>query len=84
MDFQDLLVAHTQSDRSTAIETFRIDHDLSSRKEPAHGQRLHPSLAVPLLHAVDVDQVVSRNVAERRPRLDVIGVVSEPAARDRS
>jgi hypothetical protein len=81
MDLQDLLVPHAgrgdpraEADGSTTIQASGFDHNLFPREEPAHGQRLHPSLPVPLLYAVDANEVMGWNVAERRPRLDEIRV----------
>jgi hypothetical protein len=47
--FQNLLIAHADKDRLAAIQTTRVNADLSAREEPAHGQYFQASLAVPLL-----------------------------------
>ena len=37
IDFQDFLVPHTDEDGLPTIQATRLDTDLSSREEPAHG-----------------------------------------------
>ena len=83
-DFEQLVVSHANPDLFAAIEAARNDGDLSSWEQPAHGQRLHASLAVPARHAVDLDLMVGGHVAERRPRFDEVGISGEPIPGDRS
>ncbi len=47
IDFQDMLVPHTDTDGLPRIQATGVNTDLSTRKEPAHGQRFDSSLAVP-------------------------------------
>ena len=37
IDFQDFLVPHTDEDGLPTIQATRVDTDLSTREEPAHG-----------------------------------------------
>ncbi len=53
MDFQDLLVPHTDEDGLPTIQATGVDTDLSTRIKPAYGRRFESSLAVPLLLTVN-------------------------------
>jgi hypothetical protein len=49
------------------IQATGFQLDFTTREQPAHGQRLQPSLAIPLLYAVYRDQMMGRDIRERRP-----------------
>ncbi len=59
---QQLLVAEAQEHGLGTVQAARVDADLATGEQPADRQRLEASLAVPLLDAVDADQVLRGNV----------------------
>ncbi len=80
VNFQDLFIAHADDDRVAAIEAGGIDADFLAGEKPAHGQRFKPSLAVPLLDAIDAHPVLGGEVGEGGERMDVVGIGAYPAA----
>ena len=79
IDFQDILVPHTDEDGFPTIQATGVDMDLSTREKPAHGQHFESSLAVPLLLPLYSHKIMGRYIRKRRPRLDVICIFNKPA-----
>ena len=67
IDFEDLLVTHTNVDGLPAIQTIGVDTDLRTGEEPAHGQHFDSSLSGPLLFPLDGYTIMCRHVGKRRP-----------------
>jgi len=80
IDFEDTLVPHTDEDGLPTIQATGVDTDLSTREEPAHGQRFEPSLTVPLLVPLYSHKIMGWYIRKGRPGLDVICVFNKPAA----
>ena len=57
-------ISHLHPNRQPTIQTRRIDPHRLPRKEPADRQRFKPSLAKPLLLAVDGNSVLGGQVVE--------------------
>ena len=81
--FQNLLIAHPDQDRLAAIQTTRVNANLSIREEPTHGQHFQSSLTIPFLFALHSYQIMGGDVGEWGPGLDVIGVLDKPASNRR-
>ncbi len=79
IDFQYILVPHTDEDGLPTIQAAGVDTDLRTREKPAHGQHFDSSLAVPLLVSVYGHKIMGRYIRKRRPGLDVIRVFNKPA-----
>jgi hypothetical protein len=79
IDFQDILVPHADVDWLATIQAMGVDTDLSTGKQPAHGQHLNSSLAIPLLAPVYSHKIMGRYIRKRSPGFDVIGVFNKPA-----
>ncbi len=62
---QDHSIPDFHTDGLPAIQTGRIDPDRLTRKQPADRQRFKPSLAEPLLLAVNSDTILRGEVVKR-------------------
>ncbi len=67
IDFEDLLVTHTDVDGLPTVQATGVDMDLRTREKPAHGQHFDSSLSVPLLLPLDRHTMMCRHVGKRRP-----------------
>ena len=71
---QDYPVADLYPNWKPTIETGCIDTNRFARKEPADRQRFEPSLAEPLLLALDGNAVLGGEVVERGERGNVVRI----------
>jgi hypothetical protein len=67
IDFDDLLVTHSDVDGLPTIQATGVDMDLRTREKPAHGQHFDSSLSVPLLFPLDRYKILGRYIGKRRP-----------------
>ena len=72
-------VTHFDGDRFTTIETWGIDANRFSRKQPADRQRFESSLREPLLLAFNADAKLSGLIVKRSERGDKIRIWKQPA-----
>ena len=79
IDFDDLLVTHTDADGLPTIQATGVDTYLRAGEKPAHGQHFDSSLAVPLLVPLYGHKIMGRYIRKWRPGLDVICVFNKPA-----
>lgn len=62
INFEYILIAHSNKYGLATIQATRLYANLTSGKEPAHGQRLKPSLPVPLLLSLYGYEIVGRHI----------------------
>jgi len=62
----DRAVLHIDPYRLATVETHRIDSNRLPRKQPADRQRFKRSLAKPLLHPINGQAMMGREVVEGR------------------